>query len=221
MLIFYLIILINFAAKHKRLRKIFTLHEHSAKECPYAFFYPLHKKTLGLVFLLILLSYVKTYSQESQIHGLENIHISEGASVVIQNSENKITIITSSSVKSYAKKDSLSKKEHPVAQRKALETKKEIRDKEKNIKKLQQSAKPDIVYNNQNSSSNSELSNSTGLVKKGINTHNSNQFTFIDPSNYWLHSVICYQRKVNTSYKIYLSRKEYNSLFARPPPIPA
>lgn len=172
--------------------------------------------------LLFLLCFsIKAYSQESTVYGMENLHLSEGTSVVIHNNENNVTVITNSSIKSYVKNDSISEKKQLATQKKPLETKKEIAEKViKKEKKIQVSAKPEIFYNNQNSSSDGSFNIANFSLKKAVNSHN-NLLSFINPDRFYIYGIIHFQRLINTSYKIYLSRKEYNSLFARPPPIRA
>ena len=46
-------------------------------------------------------------AQESIITGLENIHISEGATIITDHTDNKITVITSSSTKTYTQEEKL------------------------------------------------------------------------------------------------------------------
>ena len=44
-------------------------------------------------------------AQESIITGLENIQISEGATIITEHTDNKITVITSSSTKTYSQEE--------------------------------------------------------------------------------------------------------------------
>gem|GEM_PF-2658925 len=203
------------------MKKTYHLSRFSAKEFLARVFNIVQRKAFGLVLLFLLFLSIKAYSQESTVYGMENLHISEGASVVIHNDENKITVITNSSIKSYAKNDSIAEKKQLAAQKQPLETKKQIAEKViKKEKKIPVSAKPEIFYNNQNSSSDGSFNIANYSLKKAVNSHNYLS-PFINPDRFYIYGIIHFQRLINTSYKIYLSRKEYNSLFARPPPIRA
>ena len=46
-------------------------------------------------------------AQESIITGLENMHVSEGATIITEHTDNKITVITSSSTKTYTQEEKL------------------------------------------------------------------------------------------------------------------
>ena len=67
-----------------------------------SFFYK--RFTVLLVVITSLFSsYI--YSQQPTITGLENIHISEGATIITEHTDNKITVITSSSTKTYSQEE--------------------------------------------------------------------------------------------------------------------
>jgi asparagine N-glycosylation enzyme membrane subunit Stt3 len=58
---------------------------------------------LLVVITSLFSSYI--YSQQPTISGLENIHISEGATIITEHTDNKITVITSSSTKTYSQEE--------------------------------------------------------------------------------------------------------------------
>ena len=58
---------------------------------------------LLVVITSLFSSYI--YSQQPTISGLENIHISEGATIITEHTDNKITVITSSSTKTYTQEE--------------------------------------------------------------------------------------------------------------------
>ena len=56
-----------------------------------------------LFFLLVFRTNV--CSGNPIITGLENIHISEGATIITEHTDNKITVVTSSSTKTYSQEE--------------------------------------------------------------------------------------------------------------------
>lgn len=58
---------------------------------------------LLVVITSLFSSYI--YSQQPTITGLENIHISEGATIITEHTDNKFTVITSSSTKTYTQEE--------------------------------------------------------------------------------------------------------------------
>lgn len=166
-----------------------------------------------LLFLIVLFS-VKSYSQEKTISGLENIHISDGAIVVNEVSDEVVIIHTSHSTITYHKpqKDKFDTK---IAKNKIVKQKKnKIKEKNKIIEK--EKSLNNFVCNKNNPKNSFLLSNS--IEKNGIsNTTNYNNI-FLKPE---INSIILlrnHQVKENVLYLFYHSKKVNNSLFARPPP---
>lgn len=170
-----------------------------------------------LVILLHLSTYI--YSQEVQITGLENIHVSEGAIIIVQskkdtlelknNENNLLTSHNKTSKNVQSKKD---KKSIFFAKK----TKKLIEG--KTIKKIENS-KEIIVYNAKNNDSENFFTNIKNFCKSIVISQNAYQF--INPNNSLdiLYLSKIHQTKENVLYKAHYSTSVENILFSRPPPV--
>jgi hypothetical protein len=180
------------------------------------------KSLLVFTFLLSLTFFTHINAQESIITGLENIHISEGATIVtIENGESKINYSSVSTP--------INKKNSKIS----TSTKKEIKEKiafsqkkktpkaidEKLLKKLEQKREVKIIYNT-DAQSEECLSSNYRTSKSGINNQNQSQkldkalFTENKP----LVFLFIYQEKQNVLFQFYHSLKVENHHFTRPPP---
>ena len=180
------------------------------------------KSLLVFTFLLSLTFFTHINAQESIITGLENIHISEGATIVtVENGESKINYSSVSTP--------INKKNSKIS----TSTKKEIKEKiafsqkkktpkaidEKLLKKLEQKREVKIIYNT-DAQSEECLSSNYRTSKSGINNQNQSQkldkalFTENKP----LVFLFIYQEKQNVLFQFYHSLKVENHLFTRPPP---
>ena len=160
-------------------------------------------------------------AQESIITGLENIHISEGATIITEHTDNKITVITSSSTKTYTQEEKLLITKIDVNQNKKKGyTKKNIAKKAKgNSLKKFENIKNSALFCNTNSESSSSFEITIILQKQCTNRSNNGNESLLKPENSWKIALVNYQTKDNILYLYYHSKKANDSLFARPPPI--
>ena len=159
-------------------------------------------------------------AQESIITGLENIHISEGATIITEHTDNKITVITSSSTKTYSQEEKFLITKIDVNQNKKKGyTKKNIAKKAKgNSLKKFENIKNSALFCNTNSESSSSFEITIILQKQCTNRSNNGNESLLKPENSWKIALVNYQTKDNILYLFYLSKKANDSLFARPPP---
>ena len=159
-------------------------------------------------------------AQESIITGLENIHISEGATIITEHTDNKITVITSSSTKTYSQEEKFLITKIDVNQnKKKVYTKKNIAKKAKgNSLKKFENIKNSALFCNTNSESSSSFEITIILQKQCTNRSNNGNESLLKPENSWKIALINYQTKDNILYLFYHSKKANDSLFARPPP---
>ena len=173
----------------------------------------------GFALLLFLLFSTQSYSQNASITGLENVHLTDGATIVSIKTEKEVTVITSSSTNNYVKK--IVKKDYKpkFTEKKLINKKKnsETRKKEKLLKKLIKSEKTSLVYET-NSKSDASFQITTSILKQATNNQNSYNNSFINPKNDWIVYLNFYQNREYVLYLSYQSKKIGNSLFARPPP---
>ena len=183
-----------------------------------SFFYK--RFTVLLVVITSLFSsYI--YSQQPTISGLENIHISEGATIITEHTDNKITVITSSSTKTYSQEEKFLITKIDVNQNKKKGyTKKNIAKKAKgNSLKKFENIKNSALFCNTNSESSSSFEIANLLQKQCTNRSNNGNECLLKPENSWKIALVNYQTKDNILYLYYHSKKANDSLFARPPPI--
>ena len=159
-------------------------------------------------------------AQESIITGLENIHISEGATIITEHTDNKITVITSSSTKTYSQEEKFLITKIDVNQnKKKVYTKKNIAKKAKgNSLKKFENIKNSALFCNTNSESSSSFEIANILQKQCTNRSNNGNESLLKPENSWKIALVNYQTKDNILYLFYHSKKINDSLFARPPP---
>ncbi|MFT3920855.1 hypothetical protein [Cloacibacterium sp.] len=176
-------------------------------------------KVLLVVITSLFSSYI--YSQQVTISGLENIHISEGASIVAEHTDNKITVITSSSTKSYSQEEKFLITKNDVNQNKKKVYKKENiakKSKSNSLKKFE-NIKNFAIFTNTDSESSSSFEIANVLQKQCTNRSNNGNESLLKPENNWKIALINYQTKDNILYLFYHSKKANDSLFARPPPV--
>ena len=160
-------------------------------------------------------------AQESIITGLENIHISEGATIITEHTDNKITVITSSSTKTYTQEEKFLITKIDVNQnKKKVYTKKNIAKKAKgNSLKKFENIKNSALFCNTNSESSSSFEITIILQKQCTNRSNNGNESLLKPENSWKIALVNYQTKDNILYLFYHSKNVDDFLFARPPPI--
>lgn len=159
-------------------------------------------------------------AQESIITGLENIHISEGATIITEHTDNKITVITSSSTKTYTQEEKLLITKIDVNQNKKKGyTKKNIAKKAKgNSLKKFENIKNSALFCNTNSESSSSFEITIILQKQCTKRSNNGNESLLKPENSWKIALVNYQTKDNILYLFYHSKNVDDFLFARPPP---
>ena len=159
-------------------------------------------------------------SQESVVTGLENIHISEGATIITEHTDNKITVITSSSTKTYSQEEKFLITKIDVNQNKKKGyTKKNIAKKAKgNSLKKFENIKNSALFCNTNSESSSSFEITIILQKQCTNRSNNGNESLLKPENSWKIALVNYQTKDNILYLFYHSKNVDDFLFARPPP---
>ena len=179
------------------------------------------KSLLVFTFLLSLTFFTHINAQESIITGLENIHISEGATIITEHTDNKITVITSSSTKTYTQEEKfLIAKKEVYQNKKKVYTKKNIAKKAKgNSLKKFENIKNSALFCNTNSESSSSFEITIILQKQCTNRSNNGNESLLKPENRWKIALVNCQTKDNILYLFYHSKKANDSLFARPPPI--
>lgn len=170
-------------------------------------------------FIFLLLFSIKSYSQETTITGLENVHLTDGASIISIKNDKELTVITSSSIKNYAKKSIKKDYKIKLSEKKLISEKKnsETRKKEKFLKKLIRPEKTPHVYGT-NSNSDASFQITTSILKQATTNQNNYNSSFINSENDWIVHLNFYQNKENVLYLFYQSKKAKNSFFARPPP---
>ena len=178
------------------------------------------KSLLVFTFLLSLTFFTHINAQESIITGLENIHISEGATIITEHTDNKITVITSSSTKTYSQEEKFLITKIDVNQnKKKVYTKKNIAKKAKgNSLKKFENIKNSALFCNTNSESSSSFEITIILQKQCTNRSNNGNESLLKPENSRRIALVNYQTKDNILYLFYHSKKANDSLFARPPP---
>lgn len=172
------------------------------------------------VLLLLLFYSVGSYSQETAISGLENIHISEGATVIYQDAENNVTVIASSaSETSKRRNDRQLERQAPAKHTNILAEKKNAKKaaEQRLIRKIQESAQKIAVYN-KSSAPNAYFSSSNDYLNQGITSCSNYTNAFLQAQNGWKVFLRFYQNRATVLYLFYHSQKVENTLFARPPP---
>ena len=181
-----------------------------------SFFYK--RFTVLLVVITSLFSsYI--YSQQSTISGLENIHISEGATIIEKKSNKEIIAITSNGTQKIinSEKNNSDKKELIAKGKNTLKNKIAKTSIEKIIK-TKKISNPIIVFNRNSSSESSFHASDCNL--KQINTNQNNYDSkFINSESNWIEYLYVVEVKQGVLFQIYSSKNTNDSLFARPPPI--
>ena len=175
---------------------------------------------LLVVITSLFSSYI--YSQQPTISGLENIHISEGATIVtVENGESKINYSSISAPIDQKNTKTSTSPQKEIKEKITFSHKKKTAKAidEKLIKKLEQKREVKIIYNT-DAQSEESLSSNYGTSKSGIN--NQDQSQKLDKAlfteNKLLVFLFIYQEKQNVLFQFYHSLKVENHLFTRPPP---
>ena len=171
---------------------------------------------LLVVITSLFSSYI--YSQQPTISGLENIHISEGATIIEKKSNKDIIAITSNGTQKIinSEKNNSDKKELIAKGKNTLKNKIAKTSIEKIIK-TKKISNPIIVFNG-NSSSESSF-HSSGCNLKQINTNQNNYDSkFINSESNWIEYLYVVEVKQGVLFQIYISKNTKDSFFTRPPP---
>ena len=180
-----------------------------------SFFYK--RFTVLLVVITSLFSsYI--YSQQPTISGLENIHISEGATIIEKKSNKEIIAITSNGTQKIinSEKNNSDKKEL-IAKGKNTLKNKIAKTSIKKIIKTKKISNPIIVFNRNSSSESSFHASDCNL--KQINTNQNNYDSkFINSESNWIEYLYVVEVKQGVLFQIYISKNTKDSFFTRPPP---
>ena len=180
------------------------------------------KSLLVFTFLLSLTFFTHINAQESIITGLENIHISKGATIVtVENGESKINYSSISAPINRKNTKTSTSPQKEIKEKIAFSHKKKTPKAidEKLIKKIEQKREVKIIYNT-DAQSEECLSSNYGTSKSGIN--NQDQSQKLDKAlfteNKLLVFLFIYQEKQNILFQYYNTLQVDNHLFTRPPP---
>ena len=171
---------------------------------------------LLVVITSLFSSYI--YSQQPTISGLENIHISEGATIIEKKSNKEIIAITSNGTQKIinSEKNNSDKKEL-IAKGKDTLKNKIAKTSIKKIIKTKKISNPTIVFNG-NSSSESSF-HSSGCNHKQINTNQNNYDSkFINSESNWIEYLYVVEVKQGVLFQVYASKNTKDRFFTRPPP---
>ena len=159
-------------------------------------------------------------AQESIITGLENIHISEGATIVtVEKGESKINYSSISAPINRKNTKTSTSPQKEIKEKIAFSHKKKTPKAidEKLIKKLEQKREVKIIYNT-DAQSEECLSSNYGTSKSGINNQSQKLDKALFTENKPLVFLFIYQEKQNVLFQFYHSLKVENHHFTRPPP---
>ena len=171
---------------------------------------------LLVVITSLFSSYI--YSQQPTISGLENIHISEGATIIEKKSNKDIIAITSNGTQKIinSEKNNSDKKEL-IAKGKNTLKNKIAKTSIKKIIKTKKISNP-IIFFNGNSSSESSFHASDCNLKQ-INTNQNNYDSkFINSESNWIEYLCVVEVKQGVLFQIYNSKNTKDSFFTRHPP---
>ena len=180
------------------------------------------KSLLVFTFLLSLTFFTHINAQESIITGLENIHISEGATIVtVEKGESKINYSSISAPINQKNTKTSTSPQKEIKEKITFSHKKKTPKAidEKLIKKMAQKREVKIVYNT-DAQSEENLSSNFGTSKSGINNQDQSQKLdkAVFTENKLLAFLFIYQEKQNVLFQFYHSLKVENHHFTRPPP---
>ena len=171
---------------------------------------------LLVVITSLFSSYI--YSQQPTISGLENIHISEGATIIEKKSNKEIIAITSNGTQKIinSEKNNSDKKEL-IAKGKNTLKNKIAKTSIKKIIKTKKISNPIIVFNGNSSSESSFHASDCNL--KQINTNQNNYDSkFINSESNWIEYLYVVEVKQGVLFQVYASKNTKDRFFTRPPP---
>ena len=146
-------------------------------------------------------------AQESIITSLENIHISEGATIIEKKSNKEIIAITSNGTQKIINSEKNNSDKKELIAKTSIEK----------IIKTKKISNPIIVFNGISSSESSF--HSSGCNLKQINTNQNNYDSkFINSESNWIEYLYVVEVKQGVLFQIYISKNTKDSFFTRPPP---
>ena len=168
------------------------------------------------VLLVVITSLFSSYfySQQVIISGIENIHISEGATIVAEKSKNEILLITSSSIKVFDKKSN-----EEISKNKILITKKEKSHKEeldKKIKSIKKTANSEKLAHLYETNSTFQMTNS--ILKQANSNQNNYDLKYNVSETNWIEYLYLIEVKQGVLFQVHNSSIVKKSFFTRPPP---
>ena len=182
----------------------------------------LNKRFTVLLVVITSLFSSYIYSQQQAISGLENIHISEGATIVtVENGESKINYSSISAPINQKNTKTSASPQKEIKEKIAFSHKKKTVKAidEKLIKKLEQKREVKMVYHT-DAQSRTSFSALYYSSKSAVNNQNHlktfNHSVFAE--NNVLTFLFVYQEKQNILFQLYHALKANNQLFTRPPP---
>lgn len=158
------------------------------------------------------------YSQEFTITGLDNVHISEGATIIEKKSNKDIIAITSNGTQKIINSEkNNSDKRELIAKGKNTLKNKIAKTSIKKIIKTKKISNPIIVFNRNSSSESSFQASDCNL--KQINTNQNNYDSkFINSESNWIEYLYVVEVKQGVLFQVYASKNTKDSFFTRPPP---
>lgn len=158
------------------------------------------------------------YSQEATITGLDNVHISEGATIIEKKSNNDIIAITSNGTQKILNSVEGNSYKKELLAKKKNETKNRIaKNSRKKIIKSKEISKPVIVYNKNANTENSFQSSDFNLKQINTNQNNYNS-KFINPESSWIEYLYITELKQAVLFQVHNSIIVKKLFFTRPPP---
>ena len=206
--------------KHKRRKKLKKLY---LDKCSSGLLLPksiLNARSIKIFFVFIYFLSIgfstQMSAQESIITGLENIHISEEATIIEKKSNKEIIAITSNGTQKIinSEKNNSDKKEL-IAKGKNTLKNKIAKTSIKKIIKTKKISNPIIVFNGNYRSE----SSASDCNLKQINTNQNNYDSkFINSESNWIEYLYVVEVKQGVLFQIYSSKNTKDSFFTRPPP---
>lgn len=184
----------------------------------------IHKKTyfsgsfFRFLLLLFFLSSIKLFSQEIENTGLENFHVS-GSATIIEKKDNKITIVTSESIKNFENKKSQKAISKDSEEKRIVSISKKSAKKITNkiINKVKNSSSHIYVYN-KNSNSEESFVQLNNFSKQGVNSSNNYNYNCIKSENDFVFIIFIHKEIIKVKYNNSSSKNSEDYLFTRPPP---
>ena len=202
------------------MKKIYFCNKYSVVETSIS-----TKKSIfsGLFFrVFVIFSFLfftqNLYSQEFTITGLDNVHISEGATIIEKKSNKEIIAVTSNGTQKIINSEkNNSDKRELIAKGKNTLKNKIAKTSIKKIIKTKEISNPIIIFN-RNSSSESSFQATDCNLKQINNNQNNYDSKFINSESNWIEYLYVVEVKQGVLFQVYASKNTKDSFFTRPPP---